>query len=104
MSSETKTWDIDAIVTANRVLGFHFFSADTKRFFRSRIGQEVYQGAGGVYFVTSERGPVEGDRRRYTVRQFLPETGNIKTIGDFNQLSKSAARNRAANLAKGDQS
>ena len=63
----------------NRQNGLHFFDADTKRFFGSRIGKEVY---GGCYFITSEHAGFSDTTRRYTVRMALPD-GKIETIGEF---------------------
>lgn len=97
-----KVWDIDAIKTANRVRGLHFFDPDTLRFFKSRIGDKVYQGPGGVYFVTSERR--DSFSRAYTVREFNPETAGVRTAGSFAQLSKAAAHRWALDLSKGDAS
>jgi hypothetical protein len=81
---------------ANRQAGQHFFDADTLRFFRSRIGTELY---GGRYFVTSEQ--FNGDAKRlYTVREVM-DGAKIKTIGEFQQYSTGAAARRAAmKLAK----
>ena len=53
--------------------GNHFFDRDTLRFFRSRIGNNIY---GGRLFVTSEQGE-DNSSRRYTirmVRQYLDRT------------------------------
>ncbi len=72
-------WSIDAIRTANRMSGGHFFDADTLRFFSSRILPTVHQGRYGVYFVTSERFD-EDTPRRYTVRRFDPATGSVDTV------------------------
>lgn len=96
------TRTIDDIRTANRVRGFHFFSPDSMRFFRTRVGERVYQGPGGVYFVTSEQFVSPGyiDPRKYTVRRFNPDTGNVGTVGEFNALSRAAAHRRAEKLAQ----
>lgn len=82
----------------------HFFSSDANRFFRSRYGETVYQGPGGVYFITSEQFVGSTDDaapRRYTVRQFIPETGSVTTAGEFNQLSRSQAVRLAKQLSDG---
>jgi hypothetical protein len=84
---------------SNRQHGKHFFEPSTKRFFRSRIGTEVYEGPGGVYFTTSEQF-VGSDRiphkRQYTVRKFNPATGDIDTVGEFQAYGSSASARRAA--------
>ena len=99
--------DIYDIELANRQVGHHFFDVGTKRFFRSRIGRNVYEGSGGVYFVTSEQ--FEGSNgsrapRRYTVRRFDPATAHIDTVGEFNVLSAAQAQRMAAKLATGEPS
>jgi hypothetical protein len=95
---------IDDIKLSNQQHGYHFFSADTLRFFSSRIGQDAYEGPGGVYFTTSEQFRPSGGapfRRRYTVRRFDPATGRVKTVGDHQQYaSSSAARMAAARCAR----
>lgn len=68
----------------------YWFSLGAKRFFRSRIGQTVYQGPGGIYFVSSEQFDASSPRR-YTTRRYVPETDEIETIGEFNELTRSQA-------------
>ena len=59
-----------------------WFSPDTMRFFRTRVGRYVYQGGGGIYFVTSEQYR-PGASRLYSVRRFWPEADEISTVGEF---------------------
>jgi len=97
-------WTIGNIKYANKQAGFYWFEPATLRFFASRIGRNVYQGAGGIYFVSSEQftessGYTLG--RKYTVRQFNPETGDVDTVGEFNKLSRSTAVREAQRLARG---
>lgn len=87
-----KHWTVDDIKTACAMNGSHFFDRDTMRFFRSRVLGDVYQGPGGIYFVTSEK---YGDAspRKYTVRCFLPgDNCRIATVGPFCELSKYVAQ------------
>jgi hypothetical protein len=85
--------DIDEITAANRRAGYHFFAADTKRFFGSRVGDTVY---GGRFFVTSERTGWDHDASRaYTVRE-AQANGSIDTVGDFGQHATRQAAHRAA--------
>lgn len=102
---------IDEIKTSNRQHGYHFFEPAALRFFASRIGQETYEGPGGVYFTTSEQfQPSEGPahKRRYSVRKFDPLTSKIHTPGGitgkgFMQYGTSgAARTAAERMAKGE--
>jgi hypothetical protein len=95
---------------ANARAGFHFFSRDTMRFFASRIERPVYQGPGGIFFVTSEQQPTgrntgpEYHPRRWQVRQFNPATGDIVNnphSGRFQDLDRTAALAAARLLARG---
>jgi len=97
-------WTMQEIREANRKAGFHWFDADTLRFFRSRIGERVYQGAGGIYFVSSEQfvgSDGRGKPRAYTVRVFNPETGDVSTARgvEFNTLTRSQANTLAKKFA-----
>jgi hypothetical protein len=57
---------------ANRAAGHHFFDADTKRFFSSRISNGFrVPGKLAVYFVTSEKQRWSSEPRLYTVRLML---------------------------------
>jgi len=76
----------------------HWFSLGAMRFFRSRVGQTVYQGPGGVFFVSSEQFN-DDTPRRYTVRRYDPEADTIGTIGEFNKLSRTSAIREAKRLA-----
>lgn len=67
---------------ANADAGLHFFDPGTMRFFRSRIGSDVFEGPGGIYFVSSEQFR-PGYPRKYTVRRFDPADGSVETVGDF---------------------
>lgn len=82
--------------------GRHFFDRATMRFFRSQLPRTGYRGPGGVFFVTSEQfqpstGPAHA--RRYTVRKLVGE-GDIKTIGEFNKLTREEATAIARKLAE----
>lgn len=83
MTSATQ-WTIELIRCDMTNHGSHWRDRDAMRFFGTRAGEQVYQGTGGVYFVTSEQ-PPHGPRK-CSVRQFDPE-------------SNSTARKRAAALA-----
>ena len=94
-----KYYSMEDIKRANENAGRHFFEPDTMRFFKSRVGDTVFQGIGGIYFVTSEKFDWQSPRN-YTVRQFNPETGKISTVGEFNEMSYSQARARAKYLSE----
>lgn len=89
-------WDIGMIERANENAGRHWFSPSTKRFFRSRVLDDVYQGPGGIFFVSSEKGPL--GKRKFTVREFKPQTAGIDTFGPFNEMSRERAK-RLARIA-----
>lgn len=95
---------ITDIKAANAAAGFFFFSKDTMRFFSSKVESKVYEGPGGVYFVTSEQMGEEGPRK-YRVRRFEPETGRIvPPPGErfMEYATKESARECAKALAKGE--
>jgi hypothetical protein len=84
------------VIEANKRAGFHFFDADTKRFFRSRIGNTLYVDR---YFTTSEQfhNNMTGqtDARKYTIREFHKDTGRISEVGEFQQYDSNAQAVRA---------
>ena len=69
--------------------GSHWFDEDTMRFFRTRLSGTVYQGPGGIYFVTSEK-PPHGPRA-HSVRQYRPADRKIDTVGEFCSMTRSQA-------------
>ena len=79
--------------------GGHFFTNEAKRFFNSKIYNEVY---GFCFFVTSEKdgGLVWDGKRRYTVRA-ADDTGEIFTVGEFGEFAtKRGAENKALRLGR----
>ncbi len=64
----------------------HWFETDTLRFFRSRIGVEEVVPTGMV-FVSSEKntGLYADYPRLYSVRRYTHETGDISTVGEFQE-------------------
>jgi len=94
------TYTINRIQEEVSASGSHWFDRDSMRFFKTRIEPQVYQGPGGIYFVTSEKGPTE--IRRFSVRQYRPNGCNVDTVGDFNNLSRAEAHRIAQRLALTD--
>lgn len=89
---------IEEIKRRNTEAGLHYFDPDTMRFFKSRVSSTVYQGPGGVFFVTSEK-PPHGPRR-YTPRMFLPNGGCETAYGvEFCILSRRQAHKLARKMA-----
>ena len=76
----------------NKAKGFHWFSPDTLRFFRSHYGQTVY---GGRYFVSSEQFSDDAERL-YTIREVNLETGAIDTVGQFQAFTRASTARREA--------
>ena len=76
--------------------GSHFFDRDTLRFFRSRIGSNIY---GGRLFVTSEQSG-DDSPRLYTirmVRQYLDRSMlHMTTVGGFQRFRSYDAAHSAA--------
>ena len=64
----------------------YWFGPGETNFFNTRIESGTYCGRGGVYFVTSERMELEMPKK-FTVRTFNPDTGEINTAGEFQQYS-----------------
>ena len=91
---------IATIKQANVNAGCFFFEPSAMRFFRSRVCADVFEGPGGIYFVTSEQFEAsDGWRaaRRYTVHGFDPATGHIRGHDAF---QKHATRRSALRAAK----
>lgn len=85
----------------NRQAGKFYFSEDTMRFFGSRTSEDVFEGPGGVFFITSEKNGSEP--RRYTVRKYDPKTGDCDTAepdGFQAYASLNGAKARAKKLAE----
>lgn len=81
----------------------HFFSADTMRFFASRVLDGVYQGPGGVYFVTSEKRSFSDYTRVYHVRSYDPTTGAVETAkGSVDYATAAQAKQSAKRFAAGE--
>jgi hypothetical protein len=82
----------------NASKGFHWFSPDAMRFFKTRILHKTWDVISG-YFITSETGPCGGERR-YTLRRANAETGNVNTIGEFQAYSTIAQAKGALRRAQ----
>lgn len=63
----------------NERAGYYFFSRDTMRFFGTRVESVLYK---NNTFITSDFTGFERNKRRYTVRVYNPETGNVTTAKD----------------------
>lgn len=103
MNATSKKWSINDIKSAMRVKGSHWFDASALRFFRSRIGNDVFQGSGGIYFVSSEQFS-DGTPRLYTVREFDPEAIAIRDGSNFQEFATLRAAKAAARSLAGEDS
>ncbi len=96
---------ITEIKEANARAGQYFFSRETMRFFRSKVVSRVYgpDSEGMYYFVTSEQF-VSSDGvaapRRFTVRQFNPETAHINSLEFQAHAEREGAMTAAREVAK----
>lgn len=92
-----RRWDIHEIKEANKASGYHFFDRDTIKFFHSKVFPTVYQGPGGVFFVTSEYRDTPADKE-YKVRQFNVSNASIRTETTYkDKVSAAAHAKRSAN-------
>lgn len=89
---------IEDIKAANKAAGKKFFDPSQVHQWKSRISSRVHEGPGGIFFVTSE--PGYDDVRRWSVRQFIPENGSIKTTAWSKYGSDSRAQSDAAKFAR----
>lgn len=93
-------WTIDRIKEASLDSGSFWWDKSTMKAFGTRIESEVYQGDGGICFITSEK-PLHG-RRQFSVRQFNPETCNIATVGGFCSMDHESAIDLAYEISNGE--
>ncbi len=102
---ENKTmrkWTIAEIKALNTANELNFFSRGAMRFFNTRIVSTAYNGEGGTFFITSEHNRPT-DAPKFTIRKFHPETGEIKTFGEFRGFRYiEDARDAARAAAKGE--
>lgn len=76
--------NITEIKRSNKAAGRHWFSKGALDFFNSRVYPRVYEGPGGIFFVSSEEFDASaGYPRRFSVNAFSPESGSIGTVGKF---------------------
>jgi hypothetical protein len=97
MNATDKTWTVNAIRDAMNERGSCWWDRSSMKFFGTRVLPNVYQGVGGVYFVTSEQ-PPHGERG-FVVREFVPATCDIKTHGDLASMTRTEAVREANRLA-----
>lgn len=86
--------DIDQIKASNPM----WFSPGAMRFFNTQVDDRVYEGPGGIYFVTSEEYDTHSPRR-YTVR--IVTLSGISSEAFMGHGYRSNAHARAQWLATG---
>jgi hypothetical protein len=92
---------VSDLARANEAAGFHWFSKDNKRFFRSRIEPTLYHGRELIYFVSTEKRGFDDNGRDATARVFDPRTADVNTVSEFGaRMSIAGARSIARDLAK----
>lgn len=77
----------------------HWFKPSTMRFFRSRLSEPLWfcerlTEPSVILFISSEQGP--NGIRRYTIRSYAPDTGEIGAVGEFQQYKTLNAAKRVA--------
>jgi hypothetical protein len=81
----------------NKAKGYYWFEPDTMRFFKTRISN--WDPISGT-FITSEKGP--DGQRRFSVRKANFETGEVDTVGKFQQYgSLGAAKTARRTVVRG---
>ncbi len=97
-TKETFYYSINDIERESLASGSHWFDHDTMRCFGTRCHSQIYNGENGIFFVTGDK--TYNDGRAYTVRQWIPEECDVKTIGEFGQYKyRSTAHSTAKRLA-----
>lgn len=97
-----ETWDMPAIKRLSFSKGRKFFDPVDLGARKKKVYPLVYQGGGGVYFVSSEHvddGSIDG-RRVYVVHQFDPASAVVTTIGGQYKVKIDAVE-KAKSLAGG---
>lgn len=105
MAEQTKPqkWTVNAIKKAVREAGSHWFDPGTMRFFGTEVMPRVFQGPGGVYFITKDNQFDSSLPKLYAIRQFNPADADISTVGKINEWDDlQDAQEEAERLAAGD--
>ncbi len=104
MTEAKQVWTLNGIQAAMRSRGSHWWDPGTMKSFGTRPVGPVYQGPGGVYFVTSDYTGFDRSARAFTVRRFDAEACQIHTTDDgvSGFASKRQAQAEAKKLAAGE--
>ena len=89
-NEKTEVISLSEVRQLNEQKGFHFFSPDTTRFFRSRYPETAIKKGDTAYFITSEQfvsSEGESSPRKFTIRKANLKTGDVNTAGEFQGYS-----------------
>ena len=77
--------DVEEAERTNIQKGFHWFDRKTKRFFGSSYSKTLYSKDGNLYYFWSKEdsGFIPPITKKYTLRTFNQESGEVSTIGEF---------------------
>lgn len=101
MSTKAKIWTVQQIQDAMTANGSKWWSPDNMRLFGTRPIGHCFNGPEGVFFATSDK-QFDGSRA-YTVRQFHPETLDLRTVGELGEYAnRETAINAARRMAGAD--
>lgn len=89
--------NINEIQSQMRAAGSHWWDPDTMRFFGTRVASAVFDGPGGVFFVTRDKR--HDHTFGYTVRQYDATAHEVHTVGDLGAHLLADARREALSLA-----
>lgn len=89
--------DLQAHCESKKPEGY-WFSPMAMRFFRTKIYDGLwYTPDSRVLFITSEQRR-SGEPRRYTVREYSPTTGDIRSLGFMDHKTLASAKREADSL------
>lgn len=86
--------------------GRYFFSPDTMKFFNSCVESDLIA---NKYFVTSEKRSgdpfldIPAGERMFSIREFNSKTGNISTVGEFQEFGTRAQALKKVKKLAGDE-
>jgi len=91
-------WTANTIKEAVRATGSHWYDPDTMRFWGTKVLPEVYQGPGGIFFLTVDD---RFDRTRgLTLREFIPPPAERPTIQTRSDVAQYQYKNEAMKAAR----
>ena len=94
------------LMDLNAKAGQYFFSPETMKFFNSRVGGEAFEKDGIAYFITSEKFTMFPEHisepRKFTLRSMDMKTGDVRTVGEFQQFNTEAQAKKKLKEIVGD--